>query len=154
MGWLRLVPSFKLQVSFVEYRLFYRVLLQKRPIILSILLTTATPYLCNVYDLSILYSTYIMHLQMINFHILHSFLCILCIFVLYMHLQMIYVIYAFADDIFLYFTNAYVRCIFMQHIHFHIFYAFVFYMHLQMTLFYILQMHMLNVFSCNTYSLM
>jgi len=44
MGWLRSVGSIKLQVSFAEYRLFYRPLLQKRPIILSILLTEATPY--------------------------------------------------------------------------------------------------------------
>ena len=43
MGWLRSVGSIKLQVSFAEYRLFYRALLQKRPIILSILLTKATP---------------------------------------------------------------------------------------------------------------
>jgi len=43
MGWLRLVGSIKLQVSFAEYPLFYRALLQKRPIILSILLTEATP---------------------------------------------------------------------------------------------------------------
>jgi len=33
MGWLRLVRSFKLYVSFAEYRLFYRALLQKRPVI-------------------------------------------------------------------------------------------------------------------------
>jgi len=33
MGWLRLVGSIKLQVSFAEYRLFSRALLQKRPII-------------------------------------------------------------------------------------------------------------------------
>jgi len=33
MGWLRLVCSFKLQVSFAEYSLFYRALLQNRPII-------------------------------------------------------------------------------------------------------------------------
>jgi len=45
MGWLQLVGSIKLQVSFAEYRLFYRALLQKRPLILSILLTVATPYL-------------------------------------------------------------------------------------------------------------
>ena len=45
MGWLRSVGSIKCQVSFEEYRLFYRALLQKRPIILSILLTKATPYL-------------------------------------------------------------------------------------------------------------
>ena len=44
MGWLRLVGSLKLQVSFAEYRLFYRALLQKRPAILSSLLIVATPY--------------------------------------------------------------------------------------------------------------
>jgi len=43
MGWLRSVGSINLQVSFAEYRLFYRALLQKRTIILSILLTKATP---------------------------------------------------------------------------------------------------------------
>jgi len=42
MGWLRSVGSIKLYVSFAEYFLFYRALLQKRPIILSILLTEAT----------------------------------------------------------------------------------------------------------------
>ena len=44
MGWLRLVGSLKLQVSFAEYRLFYRALLQKRPVILRSLLIEATPY--------------------------------------------------------------------------------------------------------------
>jgi len=44
MRWLRLVGSIKLQVSFAEYSLFYRALLRKRPVILSILLTVATPY--------------------------------------------------------------------------------------------------------------
>jgi len=43
MGWLRLVGSFKLYVSFTEYSLFYRTLLQKRPMI-SNLLIVATPY--------------------------------------------------------------------------------------------------------------
>ena len=43
MGWLRSVGSIRLQVSFAEYRLFYRALLQKRPVILSILLVEATP---------------------------------------------------------------------------------------------------------------
>ena len=43
MGWLRLVGPLKLQVSFAEYRLFYRALLQKRPIILRSLLAEATP---------------------------------------------------------------------------------------------------------------
>ena len=31
MGWLRLVGSIKYQVSFAEYSLLYRALLQKRP---------------------------------------------------------------------------------------------------------------------------
>ena len=44
MGWLRLVGSIKLYVSFAEYCLFNRALLQKRRMILSILLTEATPY--------------------------------------------------------------------------------------------------------------
>jgi len=43
MGWLRLVGSIKLQFSFAEYGLFYRVLVSKRPIIWSILLIEATP---------------------------------------------------------------------------------------------------------------
>jgi len=38
MGCLRLVGFLKLQVSFAEYRLFYRALLQKRPIIVRSLL--------------------------------------------------------------------------------------------------------------------
>jgi len=44
MGWLRSVGSIKLYVTFAVYRLFYRALLQKRPINLSTLLTVATPY--------------------------------------------------------------------------------------------------------------
>ena len=44
MGWLRLVGSLKLQVSFAEYSLFYRALLQKRPIISRSLLIIATPH--------------------------------------------------------------------------------------------------------------
>jgi len=47
MGWPRLVGSLKLQVSFAEYSLFYRALLQKRPIILRSLLIVATPYDCT-----------------------------------------------------------------------------------------------------------
>ena len=47
--WVRLVGSFKLQVSFAEYRLFYRALLQKRPIILRSLLIIATPYMSRVH---------------------------------------------------------------------------------------------------------
>ena len=45
MGWLRLVGSLILQVSFAEYSLFYRALLQKRPFVLRSLLIVATPYL-------------------------------------------------------------------------------------------------------------
>jgi len=44
MGRLRLVGSLKLQVSFAGYRLFYKALLQKRPIILRSLLLEATPH--------------------------------------------------------------------------------------------------------------
>ena len=44
MGWLRLVGSLKLEVSFAEYRLFHRALLQKRLIILRSLLHVATPH--------------------------------------------------------------------------------------------------------------
>jgi len=43
MVWLRLVGSLKLLVSFAEYSLFYRALLQKRPIIFRSLLIIATP---------------------------------------------------------------------------------------------------------------
>jgi len=44
IGGLQLVGSIKLKGSFAEYSLVYRALLQKWPIILSILLTVATPY--------------------------------------------------------------------------------------------------------------
>ena len=51
-GWLRLVGSLKIQVSFAEYSLIYRALLQKRPAILRSLLIVSTPYLPDpVYDL-------------------------------------------------------------------------------------------------------
>ena len=43
MWWLRWVGSLKWSVSFAEYSLFYRSLLQKRPIILRSLLIIATP---------------------------------------------------------------------------------------------------------------
>ena len=44
LRWLRLVGSLKLQVSFAEYYLFYRALLQKKPVILRSLLIVASPY--------------------------------------------------------------------------------------------------------------
>ena len=43
-GWLRIVGSLKLQVSFAEYSFFYMALLQKRHEILRSLLIVATPY--------------------------------------------------------------------------------------------------------------
>ena len=43
-GGLQSVGSLKLQVSFAEYSLFYKSLLQKRTIILRSLLIVATPY--------------------------------------------------------------------------------------------------------------
>ena len=45
--WLRLVGSLKVQVSLAEYRLFYRALLQKRPIISRSLLVLAAPYVLD-----------------------------------------------------------------------------------------------------------
>jgi len=41
--WLQLVGSLKLQVSFADYSLSYRALLQKRPVSLRSLLIVATP---------------------------------------------------------------------------------------------------------------
>jgi len=50
MGWLRFVRSLKLQVSFAEYCLFYRALLQRRLIILRSLIIVATPLECMKCD--------------------------------------------------------------------------------------------------------
>jgi len=44
MGWLQLVGSIKLQVSFAKEPYKRDDILQKRPVILSMLLTVATPY--------------------------------------------------------------------------------------------------------------
>ena len=44
MGWLRSVGAIQLYVSFEEYSLFYRALLQKRTMFLGSLLIVATPY--------------------------------------------------------------------------------------------------------------
>ena len=49
MGWLRLVGSFKLQVSSAEHSLFFKALLQMRPMILRSLLIVATPESCGVW---------------------------------------------------------------------------------------------------------
>jgi len=45
MRCIRLEGSIKLSVSFTEYSLLYRALFRKGPLMLSILLTKATPYL-------------------------------------------------------------------------------------------------------------
>jgi len=47
MGWLWLVGWIKLQVSFAKETYKRDAILKKRPIILSILLIVATPYLIN-----------------------------------------------------------------------------------------------------------
>ena len=44
MGWLSLIGSFKFYDSFAEYNLFYRAVLQKRPMFLGSLLIVATSY--------------------------------------------------------------------------------------------------------------
>jgi len=73
MGWLRLVGSLKLQVSLVEYRLFYRALLQKRPMISRSLLIEATPYVASsthsvcVFDTIYIY-TYMCVCCMLHLH--------------------------------------------------------------------------------------
>ena len=53
--WLRLVGCLKLQIAFVEYRLFYRVLLQKRPVIWRSLLIVATLYASFIMSYILMY---------------------------------------------------------------------------------------------------
>ena len=66
-GWLRLVGSLQLWVSFAEYRLYCRALLQKRPIILRSLLVEAT-----LHDESIR-MTQLMHMSnMTHSHVSHA----------------------------------------------------------------------------------
>jgi len=60
MGWLRLVGSLKIWVSFAEYCLFYRAFLQKRPLILRSLLIEATPY---VWHDSFIWVTRLIHMD-------------------------------------------------------------------------------------------
>jgi len=50
MGWLRLVGSLKLQVSFAKEPYKRDDILPKRPIILRRLLIVATPYVIDLYD--------------------------------------------------------------------------------------------------------
>jgi len=61
MGWLRLVGSLKLQVSFAKESYKRDHILQKRPMILRILQIEATPYI------AIWYSTFDIELICVNF---------------------------------------------------------------------------------------
>jgi len=64
MGWLRLVGSIKSLVSFAKEPYKRDDILQKRPIILSILLTVATPYhLCDTCIMYHLCRTYATHMN-------------------------------------------------------------------------------------------
>ena len=58
MGWLQVVGSLNLYVSFAEYHLFYRALLQKRSILLRSVRIEATPYI----------HTYILVVEVRNFN--------------------------------------------------------------------------------------
>ena len=58
MGWLQRVGSLKLQVFFAEYRVFYRALLQKRPMILRRLIIVATLYNTCVHTYNTCVHTY------------------------------------------------------------------------------------------------
>jgi len=97
MGWLRLVGSIS-QVSFAEKRLFYRALLQERPIISSILLTAATSYMhvtfhiCGMlvtFMLHCIYMEYVLLVYLINIQSMGVYVtCIPHIWNTYTHLQM------------------------------------------------------------------
>jgi len=65
MGWLWLVGSLKLQVSFEEHHFFYRAHLQKRPIVLRSLLIATNPWHPNTYVC--IYTNYRSLLQNIGF---------------------------------------------------------------------------------------
>jgi len=70
MGWLQLVSSFKLLVSFAEYSLFYRALLQKR---LTILRSLPMSYIHTVSCLSHIHSSTHSH----AFTLLYTLCCLL-----------------------------------------------------------------------------
>jgi len=78
MEWLRLVGSLKLQVSFAEYSLFYRALLQKRPIILRSLLVEANPYIIG----SCPHCNTLQHTESLPHHSTQVYLIILGVFTL------------------------------------------------------------------------
>jgi len=70
---LRLVGSLKLWVSFAEYSLFYRALLQKRPLILRSLLIIATLYARCAYPPRLYMHAYICRYRIIC--ITHTYTC-------------------------------------------------------------------------------
>jgi hypothetical protein len=120
MGWLRSVGSIKVQVSFAKYRLFCRFLLQNRHIILSILLTEATPYIHialspTFFCLCVTYS-YVWSLHTYSYtHVLHTYGTVplpsiftlhihiaLSLFLLSLHYIFIYVVFALQIRIYMY----------------------------------------------------
>ena len=106
MGWLRLVGSIKLQVSFAEYSLFYRALLQKGPVILSILLTQATPCIHTIN----------VHTICIHVNVLHTHQCTytsMCTQSVYMW---IYVLYAYIHTINVQTISIHVDIYFSKHV--------------------------------------
>ena len=82
MGWLRLVGSLKLYVSFVEYCLFYRSVLQKRPVILRSLLYEVTLYL---YHLNHIYTHDYVRVCMAYEFVFYIYIHI-CAYVYYVHI--------------------------------------------------------------------
>ena len=76
MGWLRLVGSLKLQVSFAEYPLFYRAVLQKRPMKEPINRSNPisyteghSPYLDIIYKSRAVYDMEYVYISMSPYHI-------------------------------------------------------------------------------------
>jgi len=74
MGWLRLVGSIKLYVSFAEYSLFYRFLLQLGPLIVSMLLSEATASMSFDLHTSLLIRMHLFWYMYISFDICTSLL--------------------------------------------------------------------------------
>jgi len=92
MRWLRLAGYLNLQVSFAEYRLFYRALLQKSPILLRSLRIVATPYLflhTYIHNLNTWMHTLsqIWYIHVHTYAYCYSYMCILNIHI-YIHIHM------------------------------------------------------------------
>jgi len=71
MGWLRLVGSLKLSVSFENIGLFCRALLQKRPIIWRSLRIVATPHICDTWGIL----TYVRDTRHVKSTGIHTHIC-------------------------------------------------------------------------------